>query len=614
MKKIFSTLFVLFALAALCFALGGSASAADGGRLPNGLSYEIQSGQAIITDGKTVASDDLIIPSTIEDYPVTSIAANAFYNNRNITSVTIPDSVTHIGYEAFQGCSGLETVNFPANMEQIETGAFYNCSSLRSITLPEGLTCLEERVFSNCEALETVSIPDGITQIGDFAFAVCKNLETVTIPDSVTSLGYYAFQACSSLKTVSLPENLKFLGGYVFSECSGLESIVIPQGVTEILDSTFYGCSSLKTVTLPDSIASIGSSAFRESGLTSVKLSTDLNDIDTWAFEDCMDLKEIIFTSSAPDYIHSNAFFKVDATVYYPDELDQIKTWTPDKCNNYGGTLTWKDYYTFGTVANCQHTFTDSVVAPSCTSGYTLHTCACGFSYRTDIVEGMGHDWDEGVVDQEPTLTTEGIRIYTCIRCDETRAEVIPALWDNPFQDVLRNAWYYEAVAFCNDRSLIAGTDETQFSPDASLDRSMLVTILYRYEGKPGVSGPSSFTDVPTGEWYSDAIAWAQENRIVAGVTETTFAPFQPVTREQMAAIFYRYAAKSGIGTDERASLDSFADASRVSSYAKDAISWCVARGILSGSNGKLNPQSSATRAEFASILMRYITKVAEVG
>ena len=80
-----------------------------------------------------------------------------------------------------------------------------------------------------------------------------------------------------------------------------------------------------------------------------------------------------------------------------------------------------------------------------------------------------------------------------------------------------------------------------------------------------------------------------------------------------MAAIFYRFAAKSGIGTDERASLDSFADASRVSSYAKDAISWCVAKGILSGSNGKLNPQSSATRAEFASILMRYITKVAEV-
>ena len=189
-----------------------------------------------------------------------------------------------------------------------------------------------------------------------------------------------------------------------------------------------------------------------------------------------------------------------------------------------------------------------------------------------------------------------------------------PASIHDPFYDVVDSAWYVRAVDYVIENNLMAGTGSGKFSPDSSLDRSMLVTILYRYAGKPAPNGPSSFTDVPTGQWYSDAIAWAQENNIVAGVTETTFAPFQAVTREQMAAIFFRFAGKSNIDTSDRAELTGFSDANHVSAYAEEALQWCVAKGIISGSNGKLNPRNSATRAEFASILMRYITKVAEAN
>ena len=264
---------------------------------------------------------------------------------------------------------------------------------------------------------------------------------------------------------------------------------------------------------------------------------------------------------------------------------------------------------------SCAHVWEEisSTPATCTTDGSTTYQCSQCQQTRVDPIPALGHDWDEGEVTQEPTTTTEGIRTYSCSRCDEIRTEPIPVIWENTYGDVADNAWYYRSVAFCSSRELIAGTGNGNFSPDTSLDRSMLVTILYRYAEKPPVDGSSSFTDVPAGQWYSDAIAWAQENSVVAGITETTFGPFQPVTREQMAAIFYRFASKSGIVTDDRASLDGFADGSRVSSYAKDAISWCVAKGILSGSNDKLNPQSSATRAEFSSILMRYITKVAEV-
>ena len=143
-------------------------------------------------------------------------------------------------------------------------------------------------------------------------------------------------------------------------------------------------------------------------------------------------------------------------------------------------------------------------------------------------------------------------------------------------------------------------------------EQEMMVTILYRYEGKPAVSGSSSFTDVPAGQWYSDAIAWAQENDIVAGTTATTFSPFQPVTREQMAAIFYRYAESKGIDTKIGVWADYFSDEDLVSPYAVPAMQWCVAEQIISGSNGKLHPQDNATRAEFASVMMRFIKNVME--
>ena len=258
-----------------------------------------------------------------------------------------------------------------------------------------------------------------------------------------------------------------------------------------------------------------------------------------------------------------------------------------------------------------------AAVPPTCTKpGLTeaSHCRNCDYRVEQDEVPALGHDWDDGIVTQEPTATTDGVRTFTCQRCKITRTESIPATgepsWENPFADVQEDDWYYRAVEYVAQNSLMAGTSADKFSPNSALDRSMMVTILYRHEGKPAVDGPSSFTDVPTGQWYTDAISWAEDNKIVAGVTETTFAPFQPVTREQMAAIFFRYANFNHEDTSARGDLSTFSDASLVSSYAKTAIQWCVAEGILSGSNGKLNPRSSATRAEFASILMRYIKNV----
>lgn len=178
------------------------------------------------------------------------------------------------------------------------------------------------------------------------------------------------------------------------------------------------------------------------------------------------------------------------------------------------------------------------------------------------------------------------------------------------YSDVVSGAWYETAVQYVSARGLMVGTGSDKFSPNSALDRSMLVSILYRQAGRPEVTEASTFVDVPANSWFGPAVAWAQDEGIVYGVTETAFAPYQAVTREQMAAFFFRFAAYSGVDTSARAELDAFADANQVSNYAKEAIQWCVAEGILSGSNGELNPKDNATRAEFASIMMRYIENV----
>lgn len=175
------------------------------------------------------------------------------------------------------------------------------------------------------------------------------------------------------------------------------------------------------------------------------------------------------------------------------------------------------------------------------------------------------------------------------------------------------NDWTHKGIGFAIRNGLFSGMSATTFEPNTAMTRAMLVTVLWRYAGKP-IEGTNSFTDVPNGQWYSDAVTWAAENGIVAGVGNGRFDPEGKITREQMAAILYRYAAKVGISTENRNELR-FPDAGKVSSYATDALQWAVANGLVSGSkeNGVtyLHPQGNATRAQVASILMRFIENLA---
>ncbi|MGN1307218.1 MAG: S-layer homology domain-containing protein [Faecousia sp.] len=265
----------------------------------------------------------------------------------------------------------------------------------------------------------------------------------------------------------------------------------------------------------------------------------------------------------------------------------------------------------------CRHTNTEvrGAKAATCTeTGYTGDTyCVdCGEKLATGtVIAAKGHSFGAWKVTTPATATESGVETRTCSVCGATENRDIPALGEEPvvgechfddFSDCTEK-WYHEAVDFTVENGLMNGVGNGKFDPNGSMTRAMIVTVLYREVGSPTVAEPSTFTDVPTGKWYSDAIAWAQDNGIVNGVSDTEFAPEASVTREQIATILWRYEASP----EKEADLTSFKDADKISGYAVKAMTWAVSEGILNGDNGNLKPLDNATRAEFACMIMRFL-------
>ena len=357
--------------------------------------------------------------------------------------------------------------------------------------------------------------------------------------------------------------------------------------------------------------------------------------------------------------------YTVEVTVQPTCTVEGVKTFT---CADCGKSYTEP-------VAKLAHSYEAVETAPTCTTmGYTTYTCAaCGESYRDDYTDAVGHDCEQTVT--EATCIGYGFTVNTCKNCDYTfvssvvaplghnevvdaaveatctepgktegkhcsvckevfaAQETVPAKghafeggictvcgakdpdwvapWVNPFRDVTQSDWFYEGVRFAAQHELFNGASADTFSPNVPMTRGMLVTVLWRLDGKTEAAKTGTFVDVSAKEYYADAVAWAAENGIVNGVDATHFAPNDEVTREQIAAILFRYAEKKDADTAKRADLSAFPDAKKVSGYAKDALAWANAAGLIKGSseNGRnyLDPQGSADRAQVAVILMRYL-------
>ena len=277
----------------------------------------------------------------------------------------------------------------------------------------------------------------------------------------------------------------------------------------------------------------------------------------------------------------------------------------------------------------CEHSWNQGEItlAPTCIEmGEKTFICTkCGQT-KTEKIAALGHNWDNGEITIAPTMSEDGVRIFTCIRCGVTKTEAIAKLTacddgvncpSNKFIDVNQKEWYHSYVDYAVTHGLFGGTSENTFEPDSTMTRSMLVTVLWRYEGQPkGYKNTFADVNAKNGGWYIDAVAWAAANNIVGGVGGGKFDPEGIVTREQMATILYRYSEWKGFDTSKRADFSSFPDANKVSSWAKTAMKWAVAEGLIGGSKEGnatyILPTNGATRAQVATILMRYIQGLTE--
>ena len=349
--------------------------------------YPLPDGTYAVSAGVTQYLDTITIPATHNGKAVSQIAAEAFKNATNLTTITIPDGVTSIGNNAFQNCSNLTNITIPDSVTSIGSGAFGGCSSLESITIPfvgakanvtetdtyqypfgyifgtsdyaysteitqycyglslssttdstyyipsslQSVTVTGGNIlygaFYNCSSLTSVTIGNGVTSIGEWAFYNCSSLTSVTIGNGVTSIGGSAFRYCSSLTSVIIPYSVTSIGGYAFYDCSSLTSVIIPESVTSIGSCAFEGCSSLTNVTIPDSVTSIGDDAFYNcSSLTSVTIPYSVTSIGGYAFYDCSSLTSVTIgngVTSIGDAAFSGCFKLVE--VYNKSQLNIAK-------------------------------------------------------------------------------------------------------------------------------------------------------------------------------------------------------------------------------------------------------------------------------------------------
>ena len=302
----------------------------------------------LINDGKDLEvaqyyfySGKIVIPESViyegKTYNVTSIGNKAFNQCRNLTSITIGNSVINIGEAAFESCEGLTSIIIPNSVTNIGIRAFRGCSGLTSLTIGNSVINIGEAAFENCESLTSLIIPNSVKSIGRFAFLACKNLTSLTIGNTVTDIGGDAFGECYGLTSVIIPNSVTNIGYAAFVNCTGLTSIVIPNSVSIIEYNTFGGCTGLTSVTIPNSVTSIGEIAFENcSSLTSITIPNSVTSIGENAFNGC-NFTSVISLIQNPFKINKNTFSKNtirSGTLYVPDGIVE----------QYKATEGWKDF------------------------------------------------------------------------------------------------------------------------------------------------------------------------------------------------------------------------------------------------------------------------------
>ena len=595
----------------------------------------------------------LTLPEGIEE-----IGNSAFIMCSKLADINIPKSVTKIGAWAFDSCQNLSDINIPAGVTKIGTGAFSNCEKLAGIQVAadnaeyssvEGVLFSKDKKkllqYPNAHATVYV-IPGGTTEIADDAFCGCYDLTSVTIPASVTKIGEMAFHDCFVLGDTTIPDIVTEIGLGAFSNCTGLAEITVPGGVNSIADSAFSGCTGLTKVIVIGGVANIAEYAFGYcENLTDITIPASVIEIDKSAFANCEKLTDIYYTGSETEWqaikiaadnepltnaaIHYNYRPVVDVTGIALNKTAlslkvgaaETLTATIAPENATDKTVTWTSSKPEVATVDANGKVTAVVVGEAtitAVAGDKTAECKVTVSKKSSGGSGGGGSSSGGGSSKPNDNKKDDDKKADVKPNDDKKEEPKPtdskitaSNINTVFANVKAVQWYDEAVAYVYNNGIMKGSDNGGFAPNQSTTRGQIATMLYRLENEPA-AGAVNFTDVKPGQWYAPAVAWAAEQKIVFGYANGAFGPEDNVTREQLAAILYRYAEAKQYDVTAKKALTGFSDGAAVSGWAAEAMQWAVGSGLLNGSDGALNPQGYATRAEIAAILMRFCENIAK--
>lgn len=601
-----------------------------------------------------------------------TIGKAAFAGDNHMKSVDLSNRVAQIDRCAFAGCELLEEAYFGDKIDTIEARAFTSVDAALQFAIKAALNGILDPDNPDGNEEHADDIAAGLTQIAkvtQLKRAIFKNDPAKTITGAADTnssfprdcVVYYtqgSYTWAAELKNDGTWQGYKtglWHGDHI---AQFADTVVDPtctkQGYTHHactvkgctyapVDDTYVAATDhtwVKTQTFPASCTEQGTAFYKCSACGATRtekiaaLGHDLSRCDLLPDATCTKPGRVVGTCA-------RCGVKIDEVIpakghdYSYADVRTEPTCT--ETGHYRGTCPTcgKDYD--DVIPALGHDWGEWVVAQEptyTTTGYRYHVCTragCNTRVGEDIPKLHTHTWDAGVVTQKPTATEPGVKTYTCTICNEQKTESIPATGvpdtcpggptcpGYAFRDMpAPDSWAHAGLDYCIYSGYINGLSATTVDPSGTCTRAQLVCILYRIQGEPKVVEGyelaklrAPFDDVPRGQWYTNAILWAKLTGIVNGTSATTFDPSGQITREQLAAILYRYTAKyAPDATGNAASLAAYPDAGSVSAYARDAMAWAVGNGLIKGlphdKTDYLEPGGSTTRAQVATILMRY--------
>lgn len=530
---------------------------------------------------------ELNIPSEINGHPVTAIGDGALRESATkISGITLPSTIKEIGNRAIYG------------------------RYLKYLKLNDGLEVLKDYAIDCGDELETLVIPDSVKYIGSEAISG-EALKNITMPKNLEYMGKRIFFGSAYDKDpANRVDNIQYNGQYLIAGIRiGYAEIDNPDPSAPTENKQIHEWEATGDIEIREGTTLMGVDAFEMSAITSVKFPSTLKSISKLGFYWCENLNNVVIPSNIKE-IGDNAFSWCESlsNLTIEEGVEHIGEAAFFRCNNLNEvtipkSVTQIDMHAFGWDYVNDYDVRNENLVIKAYSGSAGEQYARDNGFKCILI-----DTGEVIEKGEPTAAADSR--YVCEekgdKCAVKRFKDLKSADGDPD---------HCGIEFCLDNGIMNGTGADTFNPDDNITRAQFATMFYRFAGSPETSESSKFTDL-TQDWYKKPIAWAAANGVITGTSASTFSPDEPVTREQIAAIFYRYAQAKGLDvslddSDIVSAISGYNDYSDISDYAKIPVAWCFKENImfihsLNGYEYAIYPKIAPTRADTATMFSKF--------